>query len=272
MSILLYLDRFAITPIATTIMLGARSRQGAAGPRDRRVFLRLRPVPGARRLAQRHAGGAAGRWPCMSCGWSLATIGLGLASGLLAISLMRIVLGHHAGGRVSGSGQPAQALGSALRPRAGEHHRLDGRPRRAIRWPSCSRRCSSRSWRAGWAGRPAAGASCSLPTGRSASCGRFVFVWLYRDSPRQHPWCNEAERELIGEQPAPASQPKFGYSQQLLTMLTSPNVWLMCLHGNLGQHRLGFSGHLAAPVFDCQASAAALGEIVDQPRGAGRRR
>src|SRR5688572_2913202 len=92
MSILLYIDRFAINPIATTIMRELDLDKESWGRAIGWFFL-------AYAFCQIPAGwlsdtlGARWTLALYVAGWSLAIVGLGLANGLLAISAMRIVLG-----------------------------------------------------------------------------------------------------------------------------------------------------------------------------------
>ena len=92
MAVLLYVDRFAIAPISTTIIRDLHLDDEQFGRAVGLFFF-------AYALFQLPAGwlcdwlGA--RWTLtlyMLC-WSLATVGLGLAGGLVAISAMRILLG-----------------------------------------------------------------------------------------------------------------------------------------------------------------------------------
>jgi MFS transporter, ACS family, glucarate transporter len=55
-----------------------------------------------------------------------------------------------------------------------------------------------------------------------------VFVWLYRDWPRLHPWCNAAEAELI-DSTSREQQPPYASPLPVAQMLASREVWLLCL-------------------------------------------
>src|SRR5262249_12545103 len=55
-----------------------------------------------------------------------------------------------------------------------------------------------------------------------------IFAWLYRDSPREHPWCNAEEVDLI----APAGRVTGVPLREALpplTIVTSKEVLLMCV-------------------------------------------
>jgi ACS family glucarate transporter-like MFS transporter len=54
-----------------------------------------------------------------------------------------------------------------------------------------------------------------------------IFWWLFRDSPRLHPWCNAAEANLINPQPAAAKPPSLRLP--IVEMLRSREVWLLCV-------------------------------------------
>src|SRR6476469_8648343 len=92
MAVLLYVDRFAIAPIATTIIRELNLDDEKFGRAVGLFFF-------AYALFQVPAGwlsdtlGARWTLALYMLGWSLATVGLGLAGGLFAISAMRIVLG-----------------------------------------------------------------------------------------------------------------------------------------------------------------------------------
>src|SRR3954467_12411431 len=92
MAILLYLDRFALTPITSTILRDLRLNEEEFGRAVGAFFL-------AYALCQVPAGwlsdllGARWTLALYVVGWSLATIGLGMAGGLVAITVMRVVLG-----------------------------------------------------------------------------------------------------------------------------------------------------------------------------------
>jgi sugar phosphate permease len=259
MSVLLYLDRFALTPITSTLLAELKLDEEQLGRAVGAFFLVyaffqvpagwLSDTLGARRTLALYV-----------VLWSLATIGLGLAGGLLAISLMRMVLGA----TQAGAYPAAASLLKRWVPLSGR-----GRANSLVSMGGRAGNLSAQFLTpllvaavAGWLGWSTGSWRVVLAAyGTLGVLWAVFFVWLYRDSPRQHPWCNAAERELIGEQPVPSGQPKFGYFQQLLTMLLSPNVWLMCLLGvsvNIGWVFLV----TWLPRFLIAKHGAALGEYV----------
>ena len=92
MAIVLYLDRFALTPITSTILRDLNLDEEQFGRAVGAFFL-------AYAFCQVPAGwlsdtlGARWTLALYVVGWSLATIGLGLAGGLVTVTTMRIVLG-----------------------------------------------------------------------------------------------------------------------------------------------------------------------------------
>src|SRR5262245_26166425 len=92
MSVLLYIDRFAITPITPTIRSELNLDKEQFGRAVGAFFLiyALCQVP-AGWLSDRF--GARGTLALYVVCWSLATIGLGLAGGLVTITAMRMLLG-----------------------------------------------------------------------------------------------------------------------------------------------------------------------------------
>jgi len=92
MSVLLYLDRFAITPATDTMLSELQFTKTQLGDAVGAFFL-------AYALMQIPSGwitdtfGARWMLALFVLGWSIATIGLGLAQGLAAIWAMRLILG-----------------------------------------------------------------------------------------------------------------------------------------------------------------------------------
>lgn len=226
MSVLLYLDRFAISPAADTMIGELRLTNTQFGGAVGAFFwaYALMQVP-AGWLTDRFGA----RWTLALyvVGWSLATIGLGLAQGLMAIAIMRIVLG------VTQAGAYPAAAGLLKR------------------WiPLTGRGLANSSVAMGGRTGLLLSMAITVPlmhlvgtvTGREEGTWRIVFmaygllgiawaalfVWLYRDSPRQHPWTNEAEIELTAaEQDIVPRKNRVGLP--ILAMLESKEVWLMCV-------------------------------------------
>src|SRR2546421_52926 len=92
MALLLYLDRFALTPITSTVLRELKLDEEQFGRAVGAFFF-------AYALCQVPAGwlsdrlGARWTLALYVVGWSLAIFGLGLANSLLAVSMMRMVLG-----------------------------------------------------------------------------------------------------------------------------------------------------------------------------------
>jgi len=57
-----------------------------------------------------------------------------------------------------------------------------------------------------------------------------VFLWLYRDAPAAHAWCNNAERQLIVGEASSGSGVRAS-GRLALGMLTSPDLWLISVMG-----------------------------------------
>jgi sugar phosphate permease len=129
-------------------------------------------------------------------GWSLATMGLGLAQGLMAIWTMRLVLGiAQAGAYPAAAGLLKRWIPYTSRGMANSSVSMGGRTgyvvtvictvplmllvQRVLGW-------QTDAWRVVFA----LYGSLGLVWGAA-------FLWLYRDSPRQHAWCNDAEVQLI---------------------------------------------------------------------------
>jgi len=64
-----------------------------------------------------------------------------------------------------------------------------------------------------------------------------LYLIVFRDSPAEHPWCNDAERRIIeAGQPPPPARKTVG-AVPMRAMLRSRSLWLMCINqfgGNVG--------------------------------------
>ena len=199
MSVLLYLDRFAISP-ATDIMLDElKLTKDQFGQAIAAFFL-------AYALMQIPSGWLTdtfgGRWTLAAyvvC-WSLATIGLGFAQGLAAIWVMRLVLGiAQAGAYPAAASLLKQWVPFSGRGLANSSVAMGGRSGLLLaliftvplvmlagHWLGWSRG----AWRVVFAFYGGLGLLWAA-----------VFVWWYRDWPRLHSWCNAAEVRLIAGEP-----------------------------------------------------------------------
>lgn len=204
MSVLLYVDRFAIAPIATTIIreLGLDDEQFGRAVGLFFFAYALFQVP-AGWLSD--ALGARWTLALYMLGWSLATVGLGLAGGLVAISAMRIVLGiTQAGAYPAAASLLKRWVPPGGRARANNIVSMGGRGGNLLAQfltPILALAAGqllgweSGGWRAVLASYGALGLVWAM-----------FFLWLYRDRPANHPWCNAAERELIGHAEYPTAQ------------------------------------------------------------------
>lgn len=202
MSVLLYLDRFAITP-ATDTMLGELTLTKAQfGQAIGAFFL-------AYALMQIPSGWLTdtlgGRWTLAAyvVAWSLATIGLGFAQGLASIFVMRLILGvAQAGAYPAAAGLLKHWVPLSARGLANSTVAMGGRTglllslictvplmvlvSRMLGW-------QTGGWRIVFGGYGCLGLVWAA-----------AFLWLYRNWPAEHPWCNAAEAQLIAGDSAQA--------------------------------------------------------------------
>jgi sugar phosphate permease len=227
MSVILYLDRFATSAATDTILRELKLSKGEFGDAVGAFFL-------AYALMQVPTGwltdtfGA--RWTLalyVVC-WSLATIGLGLAQGLLAVWWMRLILGiMQAGAYPAAAGLLKRWVPYSARGLANSSVAMGGRaglllslavtvPLMLLVGQWLGR--DEGNWRIVFAGYGLLGIVWAA-----------LFVWLYRDRPDEHPWANAAEIHLIaGPAGAQTPMPRRTFDLPLVAMLTSKEVWLMC--------------------------------------------
>jgi ACS family glucarate transporter-like MFS transporter len=229
MAMLLYLDRYALSPVTATLLSELKLTKEELG---RTVFFAFFF---AYALLQVPAGwlsdtfGARRMLACYVAVWSLATICTGFVNGLMAIFAVRFLLGVSQ----AGAYPTAASLVKRWFP-----YRARGRASSAV----------SMGGRAGGLIAFAFTASLMYPVGRLlgwetgqwrvvfamyGSLGLVwvgVFAWLYRDSPREHHWCNEAEVELIAPAVRVTGVP-LRQSLPPLSILSSKEVLLMCVVG-----------------------------------------
>jgi ACS family glucarate transporter-like MFS transporter len=241
MSLLLYLDRFAISPATDTMLGELKLTKGQFGEAVSAFFL-------AYALMQIPSGWLTdtlgGRWTLaayVAC-WSLATIGLGLADGLAAIWIMRLVLGiAQAGAYPAAAALLKRWVPLGGRGLANSSVSMGGRSgllvALVITVPLMLLVGRLLGWSQG-AWRVVFGLYGGLGLVWAA-----VFVWLYRDRPREHRWCNAAEAALIeGDSPASGegsgsrSKPQQGASLGVRTicgLLFAVNIGWIVLVSNL---------------------------------------
>ncbi len=225
MSVLLYLDRFAISPATDSVLRELNLDKEQFGRTSLAFFFAyaLMQVP-AGWLSDRF--GARGTLALYVVGWSLATIGLGLVNGLAAIVIVRLAMGvTQAGAYPAAASLLKRWIPASARGRANTIVAMGGRAGSLISFSLTPTLMLIIGHNLGW------------ETGRwrvvfmlYGLLGFFwaaFFWWLYRDRPRLHPWCNKAETELIGESPVLARRVD-DTSLPIDALFRSPEVWLIC--------------------------------------------
>ena len=229
MAMLLYLDRYALSPVTSTLLgeLGVTKEQ-----LGRTVFFAfffayaLLQVPagwlsdtfGARRMLALYVAV-----------WSLATMSMGLVNGLAAIFFVRFLLGiSQAGAYPTAASLIKRWFPYTARGRASSAVSMGGRAGGLLAFAITPSLLLLVGHALGW------------ETGRWRVVFAFygalglvwvaVFAWLYRDSPREHPWCNAEEVELIAPAVRVTGVPLLR-ALPPITILTSREVLLMCVIG-----------------------------------------
>ena len=225
MSILLYLDRFALSPATDAILRELHLTKEQFG-RTTLVFFF------AYALTQVPAGwlsdsfGARGTLVAYVIGWSLATVCLGFVNGLMAIALVRLMLGvTQAGAYPAAASLIKRWIPATGRGRANSSVSMGGRLGGLIAFfftPMLMLLVGN--WLGWQTGRWRIVFVCY---GLLGFVWAAFFWWLFRDSPRLHPWCNAAEANLI-DATKPQAKPAIGLGLPVLAMLQSPEVWLLC--------------------------------------------
>jgi len=246
MSVLLYVDRFALSPITSTILTDLKLDEEQFG---RAVFAFFF----AYALCQVPAGwlsdtlGARWTLALYVVGWSLATIGLGLAKGLVTIMAMRTLLGMaQAGAYPAAASLLKRWIPASGRARANNVVSMGGRAGNLLAQFLTPLLALGAAGLVGW--QTGAWRLVLALYGALGLVWAAAFVWLYRDRPHDHPWCNEAERQLIGadgrvgfahlepttaakhmkpERPVGKAHP----TNLALAAVTSANLWLISIMG-----------------------------------------
>lgn len=226
MSVLLYLDRFAISPATDSILRELRLNKEQFGRTYFAFFF-------AYALLQVPAGwlsdkfGARGTLALYVVGWSLATVCLGFANGLLAIVLLRMMLGAtQAGAYPAAASLLKRWIPATGRGRANTVVSMGGRAGGLIAFFFTPMLMLLIGQWLGWqTGRWRA---VFVFYGSLGFLWSILFWWLYRDQPRLHPWCNAAEVDLVGVS-VPANEPAGPRRSSLVAILLSPEVWLLCV-------------------------------------------
>jgi MFS family permease len=204
MAVLLYVDRFAIAPIATTIIRELNLDDEQFGRAVGLFFF-------AYALFQVPAGwlsdSLGARWTLAlyMLGWSVATVGLGLAGGLITISAMRIVLGiTQAGAYPAAASLLKRWVPPGSRARANTIVSMGGRGGNLLAQFLTPILALEAGQLLGW---QSGGWRVVLAVyGALGLVWAAIFLWLYRDDPAGHPWCNAAERDLISHAERPQAQ------------------------------------------------------------------
>ena len=195
MSLLLYLDRFALSPATDAILQELHLTKEQFG-RTYFVFFfayALMQVP-AGWLSDNF--GARGTLVLYVFGWSLATVCLGFANGLMAISLVRFMLGvTQAGAYPAAASLLKRWVPATGRGRANSIVAMGGRAGGLIAFFFTPLLMLLAGHWLGWqTGRWRA---VFIFYGSLGFVWAAAFWWLFRDSPRRHPWCNANEADLI---------------------------------------------------------------------------
>jgi sugar phosphate permease len=234
MAMLLYLDRYALSPVTGTLLSELKVNKEQLG---RTIFFAfffayaLLQVPagwlsdafGARRMLALYVAV-----------WSLATMSMGLVNGLAAIFMVRFVLGiSQAGAYPTAAGVIKRWFPYGSRGRANSSVSMGGRAGGLLAFAITPALMLLVGRWLGWeTGRWRA---VFVLFGALGLVWVVVFVWLYRDSPHEHPWCNVAEIELIdptgtGEAASHRSA-RSQISLPPLALLMSKEAALMCVIG-----------------------------------------
>jgi sugar phosphate permease len=227
MAVLLYLDRFALTPITSTILTELAFDEKQFGRVVGAFFLvyAVCQVP-AGWLSDRLGA----RWmlALFVALWSLATIGLALAGSLIAFEGMRMLLGAaQAGAYPAAASLLKRWIPLSGRGRANTIVSMGGRGGHLIALfltPALAALAMH------WLGWQAGGWRLALGLyGLLGLAWAALFAALYRDSPQVHPWCNDAERRLLGDERQIARPTMHDYSRFVVALLTSREMLLMCV-------------------------------------------
>ena len=229
MAMLLYLDRYALSPVTATLLSELKMSKEQLG---RTVFFAFFFAYG---LLQIPAGwlsdafGARRMLALYVTVWSLATIGMGFVNGLAAIFFVRFLLGvSQAGAYPTAASVLKRWFPYRSRGRASSSVSMGGRAGGLLafaitpalmlllgRWLGWE----TGQWRIVFALYGALGLVWVV-----------VFVWLFRDSPREHPSCNEQEVELIAPATTMAQLPRRS-ALPPRSIILSKEALLMCVIG-----------------------------------------
>jgi sugar phosphate permease len=224
MSVLLYLDRFAISPATDSVLRELNLDKEQFGRTSFAFFFAyaLMQVP-AGWLSDRF--GARGTLTLYVVGWSIATVALGFVNGLAAIVIVRLVLGvTQAGAYPAAASLLKRWIPASARGRANTIVAMGGRAGSLISFSLTPTLMLIVGQNLGW--QTGRWRLVFMLYGLLGFFWAALFWWLYRDRPRLHPWCNAAEAELIGESAPRQSTGRV--KLPLSALLHSPEVWLIC--------------------------------------------
>jgi len=228
MSMLLYLDRYALSSLTNTLQLELHLDKEQLG----RTFFAFFFAYG---LCQIPAGwlsdafGARRMLAIYVAVWSLATMCMGMVNGLLAIFVVRFALGvSQAGAYPTAASVIKRWFPFRHRGRANSSVSMGGRAGGLIAFVITAALMLRIGHLLGW--ETGAWRVVFALYGSLGLVWVVVFVWLFRDSPRTHPWCNPAEAELIspGDSTTPVSHSRALPPRHILF---SKEALLMCVIG-----------------------------------------
>jgi len=226
MSLVLYLDRFALAPITTTICTDLSISKETFGWGNFAFFLAyaLLQVP-AGALADRF--GARRMLALYVVAWSLATIALGFVYGSLSLILLRIVMGAmQAGAYPAAGGYLKRWTSPTARAKANSLVAAGGRIGALLAflttaWVALQFQ-QRLGFEQGWRGALAIFGCLGL-------IWAVGFWWYFRDQPAEHRGCNAAELAVIGSDSPPAVSAPLA----VVAVLSNWNVWILSLSGFL---------------------------------------
>lgn len=228
MAVLLYLHRFAITPASTTLQDELGLNKEDLGNLQAAFFY-------VYALCQVPSGWLSDRFRARltltiyMAGWSLAMIGMGLAAGFWSFLVFRMLLGAcQAGAYPTAAGLLKHWIPLRRRGLANALVSMSGRagylltlfitvPLMLVVGSAVG--IATGQWRVVFGGYGLLGLAWAV-----------LFVWRYRNTPAEHPRCNDAERGFIGAGAETAdSQPVASHALPWRAILRSRSVWGMCL-------------------------------------------
>jgi ACS family glucarate transporter-like MFS transporter len=226
MSLILYLDRFAVSSIAATLMNDLHLTKEQFGQRNMYFFwlYALFQVP-AGALADRY--GARRMLALYVIAWSLATMALGLVQGLVGLLGVHAIMGVAQAGAYPAAGSYLKRWANpTARAKANSLVAAGGRIGALVAF-------AMTAWigllikdmlpiEQGWRGT-------FLLYGLIGISWTALFWWYFRDQPAEHAGVSAAEAHLIGKEPVASDTSRL----PIAAMLSSPNVWLLSVSGFL---------------------------------------